>query len=412
MSKTKPLDQMSSTSAYSLDHTAKIQNKIEPHSNILKRLMEFASSVPDFRRLVKGNIRHRLSDIILLIVLGRASKCVGRAEIIEFGRHHLARFRKMGMFKNGIPSEATLCRIENGIDDFALADRMQDFVGKYHKELLKGCGIKEIICIDGKAVCGTVLANGRNPDIVSAYAPAIGVTLATEACQEKSNEIKAVPRLLDKIDISGKIVTADAMSMQKDIIEKIRKKRGNFLIELKANQPALRYGIEDRIKAHTPLYSYTEGPELGHGRIESRTYRIYDGLDMIADKEKWGGNMTVVEYESEMVRKSTGARTTERRLYVTSLPTDTPLLGAIVRSHWSIESMHWGLDCNLQQDRIRRKSAKSARNLDTIQRTVYSVFSIWKRLRKKRADRRKGMAELMRYVSASFTKLIHFLLQK
>ena len=92
---------------------------------------------------------------------------------------------------------------------------MQDFVGKYHKELLKGCGIKEIICIDGKAVCGTVLANGRNPDIVSAYAPAIGVTLATEACQEKSNEIKAVPRLLDKIDISGKIVTADAMSMQK-----------------------------------------------------------------------------------------------------------------------------------------------------------------------------------------------------
>ena len=88
MSKTKPLDQMSSTSAYSLDHTAKIQNKIEPHSNILKRLMEFASSVPDFRRLAKGNIRHRLSDIILLILLGRSSKCVGRAEIIEFGRHH------------------------------------------------------------------------------------------------------------------------------------------------------------------------------------------------------------------------------------------------------------------------------------------------------------------------------------
>ena len=76
MSKTKPLEQISSTSAYSLEKKKKIQNKIEPHSNILKRLMEFASSVPDFRRLVKGNIRHRLSDIILLIVLGRASKCV------------------------------------------------------------------------------------------------------------------------------------------------------------------------------------------------------------------------------------------------------------------------------------------------------------------------------------------------
>ena len=412
MSKTKSLDQMSSTSACALNHTTKIQNKIESRSNILERLMEFASSVPDFRRLAKGNIRHRLSDIILLIVLGRSSRCVGRAEIIEFGRHNLGRLRKMGMFRNGIPSEATLCRIENGIDDLALADRMQDFVGRYHRELLRGCGIKEIICIDGKAECGTVLANGRNPDIVSAYAPAIGVTLATEACQEKSNEIKAVPRLLGKIDISGKIVTADAMSMQKEIIEKVREGEGDFLIELKANQRGLRYGIEDRIRTHTSLHSYTEGPELGHGRIETRTYRIYDGLDLIADKKKWGGNMTVVEYESETVRKSTGARTTERRLYVTSLPTDTPLLGAIVRSHWSIESMHWGLDSNLLQDRIKRKSSKSARNLDTIQRTVYSVFSIWKRLRKKRADRRKGMAELMRYVSASFTKLIHFLLQK
>ena len=121
MSKTKPLDQMSSTNACALNHAAKVQNKIEPHSNILKSLMEFASSVLDFRRLVKGNIRYRLSDIILLLVLGRASKCVGRAEIIEFGRHNLGRFRKMGMFRNGIPSEATLCRIENGIDDLALA---------------------------------------------------------------------------------------------------------------------------------------------------------------------------------------------------------------------------------------------------------------------------------------------------
>jgi len=75
------------------------------------------------------------------------------------------------------------------------------------------------------------------------------------------------------------------MSMQKDIIDKIRKNGGDFLIELKANQRSLRYGIEDRIRTHTPLHSYTEGPELGHGRIETRTYRIHDGLDLIADRE-------------------------------------------------------------------------------------------------------------------------------
>lgn len=115
---------------------------------------------------------------------------------------------------------------------------------------------------------------------------------------------------------------------------------------------------------------------------------------MIADKEKWGGNMTVVEYESDTVYKSTGERTSERRLYVTSLPAGTSLLGSLVRRHWSIESMHWSLDFNLQQDRIKRRSSKSARNLDTIQRIVYSVFSIRKGRRKKRADRKKAWLNL------------------
>ena len=318
----------------------------------------------------------------------------------------------MGMLKNGIPSEATLCRVENGIDDLAMADRMQAFAENFHNELLKACRDREIVCVDGKAERGTVQENGRSPDVVSAYSFNTGITIATEACQEKSNEIKAVPILLDKIDIAGKIVTADAMSMQKDIVEKIRKKGGDFLIELKANQPSLRYGIEDRLVGHAPVYSYSEGPELAHGRIETRIYRVYDGLDIIADKEKWGGNMTIIEYESSTIKKSTGVHTSEKRLYVSSVPTDTPKPGTIVRNHWSIESMHWGLDHNLQQDNIKRKSTRAARNLDTIQRIVYSVFSIWKGLRKKQSDKNKGMAELIRHISMSFTRLMRFLSQK
>ena len=87
-------------------------------------------SVPDFRRTDKGNIRHCLEDIIMLMVLARASKCVGRAEIIEFGRHNLNKLRKIGMFRNGVPSEATLCRMENGINNLAMADSMQEFAQK------------------------------------------------------------------------------------------------------------------------------------------------------------------------------------------------------------------------------------------------------------------------------------------
>ena len=131
-----------------------------------------------------------------------------------------------------MPSEATLCRVENGIDDSAMADRMQEFAGSFRSELLNACRDREIICVNDKADRGTVQENGRNPDIVSAYSYNTGITIATEACREKNNEIKAVPILIDKIDISGKIVTADAMSMQKDIIERIRKKGGDFRIEL------------------------------------------------------------------------------------------------------------------------------------------------------------------------------------
>lgn len=405
-------DQDRLNGTHTTDCSTKVGNKSETRGSIFEKLEAFATSVPDFRRTDKGNIRHKLSDIIMLMILSRISGCIGRADIVEFGRHNLNKIRRLGMLDKGVPSEATLYRVENGIEALGMAEKMRDFAEQFRSELYKSEMGREIICIDGKAERGTVQENGRNPDIVSAYSYNIGITLATEACKEKSNEIKAVPILLDMIDISGKIVTADAMSMQKDIIDKIRRKGGDFLIELKANQPSLRYGVEDNIKKHRPLYSYTEGPELGHGRIETRTYRIYDGLEIIADKEKWGGNMTVVEYESDTVKKSTGEHTSEKRLYVTSLPTNTHRVGSVARNHWSIESMHWGLDRNLEQDHIKRKSATAARNLDTIQRIVFSVFSIWKGRRKKLSDKKKGMAELMRYVSMSFTRLMHFLSQK
>lgn len=385
--------------------------------SILECLWNFAFSVPDFRRLDKGNIQHKLGDLIILMILARMSKCVGRADIIEFGKHNLKKLQSsMGILKHGVPSEPTLCRIENGIDALGFAQKLAEFTQAFHEEFIKTCSIinimLDIICIDGKALRGTVLENGRNPDIVSAFSPFTGLTLSTEACEEKSNEIKAAPLLISSLNLTGKLVTADAMFMQKGIIDKIREKNGYFLIELKANQRALRYSVEDKIKEAAPLYTYTDGPELGHGRIESRTYNIYDGLELIADKEKWGGNLTVVEFVARTCIKSTGEETTETRLYVTNIPLDTPWLGDAVRLHWSIESMHWGLDVNLRQDNIKRKSPAAARNLDTIQRLVVSLFSIWKGRRKKRSDKLKGVAALMRGVSMSLTKLLKFLSQK
>ena len=172
MRKTESLDHICSAGAHSLNRTSKLQNKSKFRGSILEELMKFALSVPDFRRPDKGNIRH--------------------------------------MLRNGVPSEATMCRVEQGIDELSMAGRMRAFAEACHARLLKDKAGMEIICVDGKAMRGTVLSGGSSPDIVSAYSPSTGITLATEACHEKSNEIKAVPRLIDRIDVAGKIVTADA----------------------------------------------------------------------------------------------------------------------------------------------------------------------------------------------------------
>lgn len=412
----KPLDQNLSTSASSASDATKLQKNFDTQKSIWDELKDFAYSIPDFRRLNKGNIRHELGDVIILMVLARMSKCVSRADIIEFGKHNLNKLQSKRILMHGVPSEPTLCRIDKGIDALGFADKMAEFMQSFHQELIKSFRILEImiemICIDGKAMRGTVQENGRNPDIVSAYSPFTGLTLATEACEEKSNEIKAVPKLIDRIDVAGKLVTADAMSMQKEIIDKIKEKCGYFLIELKANQRSLRYGVEDKIKETNPKFTYTYGTEFGHGRIETRTYKVYDGLELIVDRDRWGGDLTVVEFLSNSIKKSTGEEKTETRLYISSLPVDTPWIGYAVRTHWSIETMHWGLDVNYRQDDIKRKSSVAARNLDTMQRLALSLFSVWKGRRKKRSDKSKGVASLMRNASMSFTNLMKFLSQK
>lgn len=229
---------------------------------------------------------------------------------------------------------------------------------------------------------GTLYDNGRNPDIVSAYSLRSGFTLATDVYKEKSNEIKSVPWLLDKLDVLGCVVTADAMSFQKVIIDKIRDKGADFVVELKANQRSLRYGFEDAIKTATPTDVYKEGPYLEHGRIGSRIFRIYRGEELIVDKEKWNGNLTVIEILTSTEKKSDGRSTSEQRLYVSSLDSSTERLSQITKQHWAI------------------------------QRMVLALIAVWKNRRKKISDKQKGTARIIRELSVSFTNVLHFLAQK
>ena len=121
-------------------------------------------------------------------------------------------------------------------------------------------------------------------------------------------------------------------SSKKTIIDKIREKGGDFLIELKANQRTLRYGIEDKVEVTKPVDVYSEGPFLEHGRIETRVCRVFRGEDLIADREKWNGNLTVIEIRTDTERKSNGQKSSERRFYVTSFNGSAKRLDTIARS--------------------------------------------------------------------------------
>lgn len=184
------------------------------------------------------------------------------------------------------------------------------------------------------------------------------------------------------------------------------------MIELKANQRSLRYGLEDSIKTATPTDVYKEGPYLEHGRIESRICRIYRGEELIVDREKWNGYLTVIEILTSTEKKSDGRSTSEQRLCISSLDSSAERLSQITKKHWAIESMHWDLDRNLRQDSIKRKIERAARNLDTIQRMVLTLIAVWKNRRKKISDKQKGTAEILRGLSVNFTNALHFLAQK
>lgn len=170
MIKIQSLDQYRHVAADTYNSTAKVTKNFKSENSILSRLWDFASSVPEFRRNGKGNIRHRLDDAIILMLFARMSKCVSRKDIIEYGRQNPGKFQKMGLLKNGVPPEPTLCRIENGIDDLEFADRMREFAEWFQCGIMMMAGVIGIICVDGKAArCVVYGSRGINPFIRTSF---------------------------------------------------------------------------------------------------------------------------------------------------------------------------------------------------------------------------------------------------
>ena len=234
----------------------------------------------------------------------------------------------------------------------------------------------EVVSIDGKTLRGSFYKGEDQKAIhmVSAFASNVRLVLGQEKVSEKSNEITAIPKLLDALFITGGIVTIDAMGCQKSIASKIREKKADYVLSLKGNHGDL----------HDDIRTYFEGTskedlevdeecDKGHGRIEVRRCSISRNIDWLMQKEKWKDLSCIVEIES--LRTEGGKDTLEKRYYLSSLKTSAKEVAKAIRSHWSIEnSLHWVLDVTFNEDRSRIRKKNGPENMAIVRHTVLNLL--------------------------------------
>lgn len=305
-------------------------------------------------------------------------------EIEEFGRSRKEFFAsRIPSFCN-TPSHDTFNRffsiLSPGYFEHVFRCWMSEFCSKY----------EGVIAIDGKTIRGASKCTYSNPNgekefklhMVSAWAASNGITLGQVKVNEKSNEITAIPELLNALDLKGCIVTIDAMGCQKTIAKKIKERDGDYVLHVKKNQKTLYNSIvstfDDANKkdyftksgSHSLRCAQYHTENIGHGRKEVRECYVYNNGLMHLVFDGWEGVKTIVKMTSHRTIIKTGETTTEHRYYITSLDMDAPKIADSIRTHWSIENnLHWQLDVSFNED-MGRKIGNAAQNFSLINKTA------------------------------------------
>jgi len=334
---------------------------LEP--NLDRSLAGHFKVLPDPRCPV--NRRHTLGDIIVLSIAAVLCGADGWVEIEQFAHAKEAWFRQFLSLENCIPSHDSFGRVFALLDPKAFEACFRSWVASI-SDFIPG----EVIAIDGKTLRrshdrGSGLAALH---LVSAWAAANRVVLGQVATEAKSNEITAIPRLLELLRIKDCIVTIDAMGCQTKIAEQILAQEGDYVLALKGNQGTLAEEVEEAfIDADAKAYagmdsSFLETREHGHGRTETRRYRTLGDLSAVPRSALWEGMNMIGMVESE--RTLDGNTTHETRFYIGSIGTDVTCFARAVRSHWGIENeLHWCLDVAFREDDCRVREPAARENL-------------------------------------------------
>lgn len=339
----------------------------------------------DPRRVSKGNFIYPLNEIFFLVISAVISGTEDWTGIAMFGETKLNWLRRFLPYENGTASHDVLGKLFARID----VENFQEVFIKWINFISKFTD-GEIIAIDGKTMRGSGDSNISNSAIhvVSAFAAKQGLCFGQTVVSKKSNEIVAIPKLLDMLAIQGAVVTIDAMGCQKEIAKKIIKKGADYVLMVKDNQKDLNEQVEKIFELYIDKNS-DETIDSGHGRVETRKCEMIDDLRFLDDSEQWYKLKSVIKISSIRYVKKTKKQSQETRYYITSLPKNSKKLNHIIRSHWSVENtLHWRLDVVFNEDKLSKRKDNSAPNFNIISKLAMTLIDKEKSkkisLRKKR----------------------------
>jgi predicted transposase YbfD/YdcC len=342
---------------------------------MLSGFMETFADLPE-PRVHENKIRHKLLDIVVMTTCAVMSGIDEWWFVADYARSKQRFFEQFLELPNGIPSHDTFARVFSLIDPDAFGECFVTWVTS-----VATCSDGRVVPIDGKTLRRSHDGDNAGPlHLVSAYCTDSALVIGQLATEEKSNEITAIPKLLDLLDVEDAIITIDAMGAQKDIVDKICDKGADYVIGLKTNQPKLHEAVErhfDGVHLDTEATSDLDVhviDERGHGRERIQGAFVSSDLSSITMADEWTGLRSIVMVVTEQINKD-GRLTTEKRYYLSSLGQDAKVTANAVRSHWHIEnSLHWVLDVVFREDDSRVRVDNGAQNLAVMRHAALNIL--------------------------------------